>query len=266
MNKILIIDDENGLEDIYRKFLERFSCEIVFVDHPQKAWKEIDKQHFDLIITDLKMPVIEGDEFIKIVRNSKLNNTSPIILCSGHLDKKVMSDLTRASKIYFLNKPFDSSTLIDVVSKSLDMVAKTSKIEIQKNPNEVMNSFLNYLSVKNINKLKSEEIKVLDQWNFESILINFQLEFNQQLFNINLITQFKTALNIAGKVQGTNYKEIDIEPIIIWENLLKDFSPHKELNMSFFITRGFSSLNYQAFNLKKFKLSTEFGDIYIFIK
>jgi len=266
MNKILIIDDEAGLEDIYRKFLERFSAEVIFVNHPQKAWKEIDKSHFDLIITDLKMPVIEGDEFIKIVRNSKLNNKSPIILCSGHLDKKVMSDLTRESKIYFLNKPFDSATLIDVVSKSLEIVSKTVQLDLDKNPNEIVMNFLHFLESKKIAKLKLEEIKELSQWNFESILINFQTKHKEQAYNLNLITQFKTALNLAGKMQGTSYKELDLEAIIIWENLLKEFSHDQELNMSFFTTRSFSSLNYENYQLKKYKVQTEYGEIFLFIK
>lgn len=59
---ILIIDDENELESIYRAHLNKIDAEVTFSNHPQKAWKNLDKFTYDLIVTDLKMPIISGDE------------------------------------------------------------------------------------------------------------------------------------------------------------------------------------------------------------
>lgn len=124
---ILVIDDEVSLGDVYTNFLGKLGATVNYCDHPQKGWRAIEKEKYDLIITDLKMPVITGDEFISIVRGSKLNSLTPIILCSGYINKLVVTEMTRESKVYFLSKPFDSKSLLELVDKALG--AKKTDIE-----------------------------------------------------------------------------------------------------------------------------------------
>lgn len=122
--KVLVIDDEISLEKVYKTFLNKLGAEVEFFDHPQKGWKAIDMTIYDLIITDLKMPIITGDEFISIVRGSRLNAHTPIILSSAHIDRPVMAELSRQSKVYFLNKPFDSQKLNELFTKVLGVKSK----------------------------------------------------------------------------------------------------------------------------------------------
>lgn len=121
---ILVIDDETSLENVYTTFLSKMGAEVTYFDHPQKGWRAIEKEKYDLIVTDLRMPVISGDEFISIVRGSKLNAHTPIILCSGYINKLVVTETTRASKIYFLSKPFDSKSLLELATKALGVKKK----------------------------------------------------------------------------------------------------------------------------------------------
>lgn len=216
---ILVIDDEAPLEEIYTKFLAKIDAKVTFCNHPQKGWQAIDKDEYDLIITDLKMPIITGDEFIEIIRASKLNMHTPIILCSAFINKMVMNELTRESKIYFLSKPFDSKTLLELVSKVVG-VKKSEQSENLALSEKWLEAF-----AKKLKPIDYEKIDQFDVWNFESISLNLFVQENNQQLSITLLVQQKTFLKIAGNIQGTKYKEIEPEILQVWQEFLEDIFP-----------------------------------------
>jgi CheY-like chemotaxis protein len=223
MNKnftVLVIDDEKPLEDIYTNFLAKIGAQVTFCDHPQKGWQAIDKEKFDLIITDLRMPAITGDEFIKIVRDSKLNAHTPIILCSSFINKLVLTEMSRESKVYFLNKPFDSKALFELVAKATDLKEMTSVENTAQN--EVwLNSFTAQLTTVLGQPAKVEKINSFDLWNFESISLTIFIQEASGPLSVNLLMKTKTFFKIAGNIQGTQYKEIEAENLSVWQQFLK---------------------------------------------
>ena len=66
--RILIIDDDSNILEIYRGFLGQETFKVTFLKSPQDAWKALEAQSFDLIITDLQMPFLDGEELIEIIR------------------------------------------------------------------------------------------------------------------------------------------------------------------------------------------------------
>lgn len=249
--KILIVEDELSLKEIYTKFLEKISDEVVFCDHPQKGWKAIDKDKFDLIITDLKMPIIEGDEFIKIIRNSKLNQNTPVILCSGHMDKKVLSELNRESKLYFLNKPFDSKTLLELVEKTQDRIFTPKVLVATECFDKVFDKIKSQIKITKTDQFDSNQI-----WNFDSILLSTTVKLDGQELSLNMLMQIKSFLNIAGKLHGTLYKELDEEVYSVWKDMIQklDIGTGK---VQFFKVRGLSFLDYEINHLKKVYIEQE---------
>lgn len=217
---VLVIDDEAPLENIYTNFLAKIGATVKFCDHPQKGWHAIDKEKFDLIITDLRMPAISGDEFITIVRDSKLNAHTPIILCSAFINKLVLTEMSRESKVYFLNKPFDSKTLFELVDKATG-VKETSTVENTIQNENWVSAFSTKLSTITGQPAKIEKTNAFDTWNFDSISMTiFSQEENGPL-SINLLMKTKTFLKIAGSIQGTQYKEIESENLSVWQHLFK---------------------------------------------
>lgn len=260
---VLIIDDENSLENIFKKHLDNFNVD--FYDHPQKGWKAIDKQKYHLIITDLKMPIIEGDEFIKIIRNSQLNAHTPIILCSGFIEKKILPELTRESKIYFLNKPFDKKTLLESVQKALGSGAVESEVKNHFLPEAWLNKLVAHLDKFRLKKVGVEHINTFDSWNFESINLFFTATNTKDYINVNLLMQKKTFLDIAGKNQGTHYKEIEPEVLIIWQKIIKNIDPTiKKISCTKVLGQTFLTLPEEKKPL--YKIETDFGEIYTSIK
>ena len=216
---VLVIDDEKSLENVYTTFLAKIGAEVTYFDHPQKGWRAIEKEKYDLIITDLRMPVISGDEFISIVRASKLNAHTPIILCSGFINKLVVTETTRASKIYFLSKPFDSKALLDLVSKALGV--KKSEVLVSGKLNENwLSAFSNKLSDLTGEKFQMAKLDHFEVWNFESISLNFYISEGEDYAVVSLLMKLKTFLKIAGHIQGTQYKELEQETLSVWQQLL----------------------------------------------
>lgn len=220
---VLVIDDEAPLEDVYTHFLVKIGAKVTFCNHPQKGWQAIDKEKFDLIITDLKMPAIPGDEFIKIVRDSKLNSLTPIILCSAFINKLVITEMSRESKVYFLTKPFDSKALFELVTKVFDL-KEEHPVENIVQSNEWPNNFATKLSSLSGENTKIETMTSYDLWNFESISLTiFSHEENGPL-SINRLMKTKTFLKIAGLIRGTQYKDIEAENLTAWQQFFKSIN------------------------------------------
>lgn len=221
--KVLVIDDEAPLENIYTNFLAKIGAQVKFCDHPQKGWQAIDKEKFDLIITDLRMPAITGDEFITIVRDSKLNAQTPIILCSAFINKLVLTEMSRESKVYFLNKPFDSKTLFELVAKACG-IKETVSVENTIQNESWLNAFTTKLSSVTGHPAKVEKLNSFDQWNFESVSLTIYSQEKSGPLSINLLMKTKSFLKIAGNIQGTQYKEIESENLSVWQHFLSDIN------------------------------------------
>lgn len=217
--KILVIDDEVALKDIYLGFLAKVDASAKFCDHPQKGWQAIDKEQYDLIITDLKMPVISGEELISIVRSSKLNAHTPIILCSAHINKLVMTEMSRESKIYFLAKPFDSATLLALVNRAVGVKQKSSGENLDLRT-KWLGSCAQTFSDMSFEDVSYEKLENFELWNFETISIHFGVAGMSDQLNVTLMMKLKTFLKIAGKIQGTQYKEIEAETLHVWQKLV----------------------------------------------
>ena len=81
--KILFIDNDKLQREILNNIIKSFGYSIETADSPEKAMQMLKKDEYPLIITDLKMPGINGTEFCKHIR--KVNSESIIYALSGHV-------------------------------------------------------------------------------------------------------------------------------------------------------------------------------------
>ena len=118
--RILIVDDEKSMADIGRKRLERLGYEVEARTDPMEALElfRADPDQFDLVITDMTMPHITGDNLVKEIL--KIRPDMPTILCTGFSEK---IDEEKAKEIGirgYIEKPFDRGTLSRIVRNVLD--------------------------------------------------------------------------------------------------------------------------------------------------
>lgn len=260
---ILVIDDEAALGELYLNFLTKIDAAVTFCDHPQKAWQAIDKDQYDLVITDLKMPIISGDEFISIVRASKLNAHTPIILCSAYINKLVITELSRESKVYFLAKPFDSKSLLELITKVLGVTSTAPS------SNDELSHMWPQDFSKALMQLTSEVVKIVqieqfETWSFESISLNVVELKDDGFINATLLMKLKTFLKIAGKIQGTQYKELEAETLHVWKDLLSKTCEGKwRVTFSKTFNQEIISSSDEKYNF--YKLNTAYGEIQIYM-
>jgi len=115
-HSILIVDDE----DIIREFLFEVLHESYSVSTAVDGQDAIDKLktgRFDLIITDLKMPKISGEELVRFVRQHE--PSSKVIVISGYSTLFSVSQSVDSGANAFLSKPFSIKQLMQTVTSVL---------------------------------------------------------------------------------------------------------------------------------------------------
>ncbi len=71
MAKILIVDDNQEMRELMEIMLQEDGYDVTSIGEPLKAIELFHKKNFDLVITDLKMPKVNGIEFLKIIKDQK---------------------------------------------------------------------------------------------------------------------------------------------------------------------------------------------------
>ena len=86
----------------------------------EEALVKLKLNHYDLIITDLTMPKIDGYEFIELLKNDEMYMDIPIIVMSSMPEKNAKSKLNQAHVDYYIAKDnFDQNELANQVKKIL---------------------------------------------------------------------------------------------------------------------------------------------------
>ncbi|MFH1372553.1 MAG: response regulator [bacterium] len=113
---ILVVDDE----EIIRSFLAEVLGEqyqITLATDGDDAIEKIKSRKFDLIITDLKMPRVPGDEVVKYAREQ--DDDYRIIVISGFSSLYTVSQSVNYGACAFLSKPFSIKELMRVVTEAV---------------------------------------------------------------------------------------------------------------------------------------------------
>jgi DNA-binding response OmpR family regulator len=116
--KILICDDEQEILDITRMILEDEGFTVTAVLDSLSVESLIEKEKPDVLLIDLWMPGLSGDQVVKKLRNNANVGNIPIVVISASRDGKEIAYASGADD--FLEKPYDINSLISVVTKHLD--------------------------------------------------------------------------------------------------------------------------------------------------
>ncbi len=115
---ILIVDDEEIIRDLLAEVLEDYTISIA--NDGQEALTKLESANFDLVITDLRMPNVSGEEVVKFAR--KKNARTQVIVISGYSSLHTVSQSITNGACAFLSKPFSIKELIQTVETALEGV------------------------------------------------------------------------------------------------------------------------------------------------
>lgn len=122
MKRILLVDDESNVLNALRRVLMRaFAGEDLHVetcDDPRLALERAGNELFDLVISDFRMPPMDGVTFLKSVRQLQPDTVRLILSASTDFDA-VMTAINEAEIFRYLTKPWDDDELVATVRLGL---------------------------------------------------------------------------------------------------------------------------------------------------
>ena len=120
MSKILIIEDEEPIRRVLVRILleEDSSFKIQEASDGKKGLDLIKKESFDLVLCDIKMPIIDGIDLLQ--RTRKINTLLPFIMLTGHGNIETAVESMKLGAYDFISKPPDLNRLINSVRNALE--------------------------------------------------------------------------------------------------------------------------------------------------
>jgi CheY-like chemotaxis protein len=115
MDHILLVDDEKPIRDIIKDTIELYGHKVMVACNGQEGLKYFYSNRFKLVITDIKMPIMDGIELARDIRNSDSPNI-PIIAATG------FSETIKETELFnlIINKPFKLKSLIESINLHLE--------------------------------------------------------------------------------------------------------------------------------------------------
>ena len=126
MKKILVIEDNASVREEICDILKIETFDVSECANGAEATKIIAKKKPNLIILDIMMPIINGYELLKKIRQNPETEMIPVILLSAKIDKKDIRAGMNLGADDYLTKPVNAEELINVIKNKL---AKQAKIE-----------------------------------------------------------------------------------------------------------------------------------------
>ena len=170
--KILLVDDDEIFLECIKNALEKKDYEVSTADNGEDGLNKFNKNSFNLVITDIYMPVMDGVQFIN---NLLLFENKPVIIAqSVQSDMHLVIELMQNGIYDYLLKPYDITELYLKVQKAFEMAELRILKENLEKEREIRNSHM-----LNWNKWK-ENILKRDQDKIEGNLIgNIRTSFSQ---------------------------------------------------------------------------------------
>ncbi|NOZ60349.1 MAG: response regulator [Calditrichaeota bacterium] len=116
---VLVVDDDPQFRHLLDKALEKVGYTVMTAVDGVEAFDLFQKNRFDLVITDVLMPNVDGIELVKSLKNE--NPWVPVILISGFEEESTIRKKLKRDDIYFLKKPFSLHDLERVIEKILNL-------------------------------------------------------------------------------------------------------------------------------------------------
>ncbi|MBA7696609.1 Transcriptional regulatory protein ZraR [subsurface metagenome] len=115
---ILLVDDEANVRTVFSDVLKRAGYQVKAVEDGHEAIKEVEKNTYNLVLVDLRMPKMDGIEVLENIKKRKPE--LPVIIYTGYGSVTTAVEAMRKGASDYLNKPFSPEELKLVIKKALE--------------------------------------------------------------------------------------------------------------------------------------------------
>ncbi|HCT24472.1 MAG TPA: response regulator, partial [Chitinophagaceae bacterium] len=130
MQKILVIDDERAIRNVLKDILSNEGFQVDEAADGEEGWKKFQAANYDLVLCDIKMPKMDGLEFLQQATATKQD--IPIIMISGHGTIETAVDAVKKGAFDYISKPPDLNRLLVTIRNAVDrtvLVAETKTLK-----------------------------------------------------------------------------------------------------------------------------------------
>ena len=117
--QLLAVDDEPNMLRLLKTILmDKTGYEVTTTNNPLEVSKMLQEKHFDLVVTDLKMPLVDGMDLIDIIK--KIDPQIPIIIITAYGTMETAEEAVQKGAYDFITKPFRKETILITIKRALE--------------------------------------------------------------------------------------------------------------------------------------------------
>ena len=124
MIKILVVDDNNTPREVITKALKQFNIDVTEACNGLEATKIMEKENFNLVITDVVMPEMNGYELCRWIKSNPSSENVPVIVCSTKSEDFDVHWATKQGADAYIVKPFKTMELLKTIKYLLENTDK----------------------------------------------------------------------------------------------------------------------------------------------
>lgn len=120
---ILVVEDDHDLREVVAEWLSLPGVNVFQAENGKEALKviEANANNIDMVVSDIKMPYVDGMELLKIIRQK--NSTIPVVLLTTGESSVTEAEAKASGAIGLLPKPFEIETLVELVKSVVNSPA-----------------------------------------------------------------------------------------------------------------------------------------------
>jgi DNA-binding NtrC family response regulator len=119
--KILIVDDEPDMLKLLEMIIrEKTPYETVSTNNPLEAIELVKGEKFDLVVTELKLPVMDGIEFMEAMK--RIDEDIPAIIIAAYGSVESAIEAMRKGAFDYITKPFRKEQMLFTIDKALELM------------------------------------------------------------------------------------------------------------------------------------------------
>ena len=119
MSAILLVDDDTSVLDVMSEMLRLEGHQVTVAENGEQAVDRVSKDTFDLVITDLIMPEMDGISLTREIRNMPCHQLTPILILTTESTEAKKEEGRAAGASGWIVKPFNPEIMLQVIDKAL---------------------------------------------------------------------------------------------------------------------------------------------------
>ncbi len=131
---ILIVDDDPQMRSALEATVRQLGCQVTMATNGEEALQKLHKQNFDLVISDMRMPVMNGEELLRAIHETYKNLPVVMVTAYGTINQAV--EAMRLGAYDFITKPFSFEDIEGLLSRINKKTVSNSTTSVSSN-NEV---------------------------------------------------------------------------------------------------------------------------------